>query len=277
MGCPYQRNAAGPQPQVPCRGWACPALRWVAIDHEGTASRPYMACKVFAMETSPPAARDYTQLLPTQRRAGKHPWGVADLQQTWLAGMNRGGFRILPLNLPAPPVGYAGNGNVLTANDSENGNWSYSLYDGVNRLKTATNNTTNQTFSYNFDTWGNMTCTNTGSLPCTPQGLSFNTSNNRISTAGYNYDAAGNLLSDNTHSYIYDAESRITCVLDAYGQCSQHAPCSTFTTPMATEWESSKATRWKIMFTTRRGTLFLCMTAAPTCCAASFIHRKAAT
>ena len=68
-----------------------------------------------------------------------------------------------------------------------------------------------------------MTCTNTGSLPCTPQGLSFNTSNNRISTAGYNYDAAGNLLSDSTHSYNYDAESRITCVLDAYGQCSQNA------------------------------------------------------
>ena len=68
-----------------------------------------------------------------------------------------------------------------------------------------------------------MTCTNTGNLPCTPQGLSFNTATNRITTSGYNYDAAGNLLSDSTHSYIYDAENRITCVLDAYGQCSQNA------------------------------------------------------
>ena len=55
-------------------------------------------------------------------------------------------------------INYAGNGNVLIANDSENGNWSYSSYDGVNRLKTPTNTTTGQTFSYSFDAWGNMTC-----------------------------------------------------------------------------------------------------------------------
>ena len=80
-----------------------------------------------------------------------------------------------------------------------------------------------QAFTYSPDTCGDMTCTNTGNLPCTPQGLSFNTATNRITTSGYNYDAAGNLLSDGTHSYVYDAENRITCVLDAYGQCSQNA------------------------------------------------------
>jgi YD repeat-containing protein len=37
------------------------------------------------------------------------------------------------------------------------------------------------------------------------------------------YDAAGNLLSDGTHSYVDDAENRVTCVLDPYGQCSQGA------------------------------------------------------
>ena len=111
---------------------------------------------------------------------------------------------------------------MLTANDSENGNWSYSLYDGVNRLKTATNNTTNQTFSYNFDAWGNMTCTNTGTLPCTPLGLSYNpsTTTNQITTAGYSYDAAGNLLTDNTHGYVYDAENRLTCVAGTDGTCT---------------------------------------------------------
>ena len=133
--------------------------------------------------------------------------------RTWLQSLSVGSVYSLGLT-------YAGNGNVVTANDSENGNWAYG-YDGANRLHTASR--AGQAFTYNPDTWGNMTCTNTGSLPCTPQGLSFNTSTNRITTSGYNYDAAGNLLSDSTHSYNYDAENRITCVLDAYGQCSQNA------------------------------------------------------
>ena len=102
-------------------------------------------------------------------------------------------------------ISYAGNGNVLNANDYENGNWTYT-YDGVNRLQTAAGN--GQSFSYNVNPnpWGNMTCSNTGNLACTPLGFSFNSTNNQITTSGYTYDAAGNLMTDNTHHYVYDAE-----------------------------------------------------------------------
>ena len=139
--------------------------------------------------------------------------------------MNRGGFRILA-QYSRPPVGYAGNGNVLTANDSENGNWTYG-YDSVNRLQTATATASGQTvqnFTYTPDAWGNMTCSNSvvGGLPCTPLGLSYSpsTTNNQITTAGYSYDAAGNLLTDNTHGYVYDAENRLTCVAGTDGTCT---------------------------------------------------------
>ena len=47
--------------------------------------------------------------------------------------------------------------------------------------------------------------------------------------------------------------------------------------PGADGWASSKPTRWKIMFTTRRGISCRCMTGAPTCCAPNFTRRKAAT
>jgi hypothetical protein len=35
-----KRSAAEPQPNTSCRGWACPALRWVAIDNEGDGKPP---------------------------------------------------------------------------------------------------------------------------------------------------------------------------------------------------------------------------------------------
>ena len=50
-------------------------------------------------------------------------------------------------------AGYAGNGNVLAANDLVSGNWTYG-YDGLNRLQTAL--TTGQNFTYNPDPWSNM-------------------------------------------------------------------------------------------------------------------------
>jgi RHS repeat-associated protein len=67
-----------------------------------------------------------------------------------------------------------------------------------------------------------MTCSNTGTLPCTPLGFSFNSANNQITSTGYTYDAAGNLLSDNTHGYVYDAENRLTCVLGTDGTCTSY-------------------------------------------------------
>jgi RHS repeat-associated protein len=92
----------------------------------------------------------------------------------------------------------------------------------VNRLQTAA--TGGQSFSYNVNPnpWGNMTCSNTGTLPCTPLGFSFNSANNQITSTGYTYDAAGNLLSDNTHGYVYDAENRLTCILGTDGTCTSY-------------------------------------------------------
>ncbi len=115
---------------------------------------------------------------------------------------------------------YAGNGNVLTANDSVNNRqstaWTYT-YDGVNRLGTAV--TGGQSFTYTYDRYGNMTCTNAGSLPCTPSGMTFNAATNRIT--GYSYDGSGNLRSDGAHQYHYDAENRIDCVgTDVNGNCT---------------------------------------------------------
>ena len=120
-------------------------------------------------------------------------------------------------------VYYAGNGNVLGANDSVNGNWTYS-YDGVNRLLTATIGGQNFNYYYTADgssgAYGNMTCTAPQQYACTPLGLSFSSSTNQITTSGYSYDAAGNLLSDNTHGYVYDLENRLTCVLGTDGTCT---------------------------------------------------------
>jgi len=129
-----------------------------------------------------------------------------------------------------PALCYAGNGNVLSANDSENGNWSYSLYDGVNRLNTATNSTTGQTFSYNFDAWGNMTCSYSQG-PGTCLALTYDTVNmtNRILDGIHQYDnnvpgGPGNMTADGTHGYVYDLENRIACVgVDINGNCTTNS------------------------------------------------------
>jgi RHS repeat-associated protein len=102
-------------------------------------------------------------------------------------------------------MGYAPNGNVLSANDSANGNWTYS-YDDFNRVTGASKNNGAQTYNYVYDRYGNRWQQNA------PQGgyvqlLVFNSGNNRMD--GYTYDASGNLLSDGTHTFTYDAESRL--------------------------------------------------------------------
>ena len=98
---------------------------------------------------------------------------------------------------------YAGNGNILTGNDSVNGNWTYG-YDALNRLASA--NTSGQSYTYDYDRYGNRWHQNG---PHTMM-LSFSGNNNRMD--GYSYDAPGNLLNDAVHSYTYDAENRITQV-----------------------------------------------------------------
>jgi RHS repeat protein len=103
-------------------------------------------------------------------------------------------------------MGYSGNGDVTSANDSVTGNWTYS-YDAMNRLLTSSKS--GQGFSYVYDRFGNRWQQNVtaGSGP-NPQ-YSFD-ANNRI--VGGSYDAAGNLLNDGMHTYTYDAENRISKV-----------------------------------------------------------------
>jgi RHS repeat-associated protein len=102
---------------------------------------------------------------------------------------------------------YAGDGDILSASDTVNGNWSYG-YDASNRLISA--GKSGLSFTYDYDRYGNRWHQNvtSGSGPA-PQ-LSFDATTNRINSAGYSYDAAGNLLSDGTCSYTYDAENRLT-------------------------------------------------------------------
>jgi RHS repeat-associated protein len=142
-----------------------------------------------------------------------------NLQRTWLNSVQVGS--LYSFSIPT----FDGNGNVLTANDNTNGNWTYQ-YDSVNRLKTATIGGQNFNYFYTADgssgQFGNMTCTAPSgtTYSCTPLGLSFNQSNNQINSSGYSYDGAGNLLTDNTHGYVYDLENRLTCVLGTDGTCT---------------------------------------------------------
>jgi RHS repeat-associated protein len=104
---------------------------------------------------------------------------------------------------------FASNGDILAANDSANGNWTYA-YDPFNRLVGANKNIGQVVYNYVYDRFGNrwqqngpqtFIATFTGNNPGTPQ------NNNRMD--GYSYDAAGNLLNDGTHSYTYDAENHL--------------------------------------------------------------------
>ena len=150
-----------------------------------------------------------------------------NLQRTWLNSVQVGS--VYSFSIPT----FDGNGSVLTANDSTNGNWTYG-YDSLNRLQTAVGTPPqgNQNFTYYPDQYGNMYCSNSvlGGLPCTPKHgpqlnlhMNFN-SKNQIWDDGdnvYQYDAGGNLLQDGTHGYVYDLENRITCVgVDINGNCT---------------------------------------------------------
>ncbi len=145
-----------------------------------------------------------------------------NLQRTWLNSVQVGS--VYSFSIPS----FDGNGNVLTASDNTNGNWTYG-YDSLNRLQTAT--VGGQSFSYNPDQYGNMWCSApTGTnYSCTPMHgsqlnlhMNFNAAN-QIWDDGdgvYQYDAAGNLTQDGTHGYVYDLENRLTCVLGTDGTCT---------------------------------------------------------
>jgi len=117
---------------------------------------------------------------------------------------------------------FAPNGDILAANDSANGNWSYS-YDPFNRLLSA--NTTGQAYTYDYDRFSNRWHQNG---PHSSQ-LGFDANNHITGVTGVGYDLSGNLTSDGsgpgTHTYFYDAENRIIQVDGTLGTCSTATAC----------------------------------------------------
>jgi RHS repeat-associated protein len=110
-------------------------------------------------------------------------------------------------------IGYAPNGDILTANDTVNGSWVYS-YDPLNRISGANKNNGQAVFSYVYDRFGNRWQQNgPNSMILTFTGNNT-TNNNRID--GYCYDAAGNVLDQGAcaspHMFKYDAENRLISV-----------------------------------------------------------------
>jgi RHS repeat-associated protein len=102
-------------------------------------------------------------------------------------------------------LGYAPNSDILTGNDSINGNWSYT-YDDFDRISYSNKNSGQQTYTYAYDRYSNRWQQNSN------PSYVFNASN-QISGSGVVYDAAGNITSDGLgNSYTYDAENRVTSV-----------------------------------------------------------------
>ena len=137
----------------------------------------------------------------------------------WLTSLSAG--TVYSFNMTS----YAPNGDVLAANDSVNGNWTYS-YDPFNRVVGSNQNSGHAVYSYVYDRFGNrwqqngpysLQLTFTGNNPPNPQ------NNNRMD--GYTYDAAGNLLNDGSHQYFYDAENRLIQVDGTLGNCSAATAC----------------------------------------------------
>jgi RHS repeat-associated protein len=134
-----------------------------------------------------------------------------------------------PTSCTAPSSGTHNNGNVMgyLYQDSVNalGHTATYTYDGVDRLKTAVATGsvayTTQTYSYTADgsngQYGNMSCTPAG-VGCAT--LTFAASTNHITTSGYAYDLAGNLTGDGTYTYQWDAEERLTKVLNGLMQAA---------------------------------------------------------
>jgi RHS repeat-associated protein len=107
-------------------------------------------------------------------------------------------------------LGYAPDSNILTGNDSMNGNWTYG-YDDFSRLASANKNSGQQTFTYRYDRYGNRWQQNAPQGGPAPQ-YSYSASN-QITGSGVLYDAAGNITNDGLgNTYTYDAEGRVTAL-----------------------------------------------------------------
>jgi RHS repeat-associated protein len=128
-------------------------------------------------------------------------------------GTMSGGANGAPTTLYSFSLGYAPDGNVISANDNVNGNWTYA-YDPFNRLVGSNQNSGQSVYSYVYDITGNRWQQNGPHSMIISFTGNNSTNNNRMD--GYSYDAAGNLLNDGVHGYTYDAENRLTQV-DAGG------------------------------------------------------------
>jgi RHS repeat-associated protein len=137
---------------------------------------------------------------------------MAAAQGTLANQLANPGAPVQAVSSPAPLysfiLGYGPNANIITAQDSLNGNWSYS-YDEFNRLLTASGDVQGQSFDY--DAYGNRWHENAtrGQVPSAQ--FVFDNSN-RVVGSGVQYDALGNVINDGVHRYTYDAENRLVKV-----------------------------------------------------------------
>jgi RHS repeat-associated protein len=150
------------------------------------------------------------------------PGGSPSAQAAQYSGTLAGGADLgaAVTTLYSYSLGYAGNGNVLSANDSVNGNWAYQ-YDLFNRLQSGSNAVVG--LSWQYDRFGNRLQQNVSKGAAGSPQLSFSGGNNRIdSSNGFVYDASGNVLYDPGLMlyFQYDAESRLVCTDSVQGGCN---------------------------------------------------------
>lgn len=113
---------------------------------------------------------------------------------------------------------FAPNWNVTSVADTANANWTFG-YDQLNRLASASLNSGAQTFTYEYDRYGNRWHQNAPQGGPAPQYV-FDT-NNHITTTGVTYDAVGNMSTDGLgNTFTYDAESRLVQVSNNNGTYS---------------------------------------------------------
>jgi RHS repeat-associated protein len=123
-------------------------------------------------------------------------------------------------------LGYTGNSSVASANDSVNGDWSFT-YDAFNRLAASSNTSSGAAYTYGYDQVGNRWRQDrTAGIGLTVD-LNFDLTTNRVTGGSYAYDAGGNMTSDGSCSnpcWAYDKLGNLisgegaTYAYDAFNQ-----------------------------------------------------------
>jgi RHS repeat-associated protein len=123
-------------------------------------------------------------------------------------------------------LGYTGNSSVSSANDSVNGDWSFT-YDAFNRLAASSNASSGAAYTYGYDQVGNRWRQDrTAGIGLTVD-LNFDLTTNRVTGSSYAYDAGGNMTSDGSCSnpcWAYDKMGNLisgegaTYAYDAFNQ-----------------------------------------------------------